>query len=444
VKTAARRQWLTLVLLTTALALNYMDRQVINILAQPIKVELHISDAALSFLSGTAFTLIYAFAAIPIARIADRFNRVTAVASAIAFWSVMTGLCGFALGYLPLLSFRLGVGLGEAGAIPASHSLISDHFDPTRRALAMGVYAFGLPAGTLLGLMLGGVVNDLAGWRWSFVAAAVPGLLLAVALRVLLRETPRGHSEPDAPVLQDMSLRQTLAGLSRNRPYWVVTIGCGASLLYVYVANAWFPAMLIRLHHMPVHQVGLQLGLFAGVGGGACTLVSGRIVQLLTGRIANPELWVAMGGLILSFPMYLLAVTSRSAPLALAGVAGQYALMYAWIGPSFAITQRLVPVHMRALASSLQIGGGAIIAQIFGPQLVGILSDAFGRTHGVEGLRDALLCVSVVSLLGAGLFFTAGLMLRGAGASGAVNAKSTFIAGGAPAPNPAGDPSCLL
>ena len=302
-KTAARRQWLTLVLLTAAFALNFMDRQVINILAQPIKTDLHISDTALSFLAGTAFTLVYAFAAIPIARIADRFDRVTVVASAIAFWSVMTGLCGVALGYLPLLLFRLGVGLGEAGGIPASHSMISDHFTPKRRALAMGVYAFGLPGGTLLGLMVGGVVYQLVGWRWTFVIAAAPGLLLALVIRSLLRELPRGHSEADGPAFESVSLGQTMAALSRNLPYWVVTLGCGAALLYVYVANAWFPAMLIRLHHMPVLQVGVALGLFAGIGGGACTLASGRIAQALTGRIGNPELWVAIVGLILSFPL---------------------------------------------------------------------------------------------------------------------------------------------
>lgn len=432
-KTAARRQWLTLVLLTTAFALNFMDRQVINILAQPIKTDLHISDTALSFLAGTAFTLVYAFAAIPIARIADRFDRVTVVASAIAFWSVMTGLCGVALGYLPLLLFRLGVGLGEAGGIPASHSMISDHFTPKRRALAMGVYAFGLPGGTLLGLMAGGVVYQLVGWRWTFVIVAAPGLLLALVIRSLLRELPRGHSETDGPAFESVSLGRTLAALSRNLPYWVVTLGCGAALLYVYVANAWFPAMLIRLHHMPVLQAGVALGLFAGIGGGVCTLASGRISQALTGRIGNPELWVAIVGLILSFPLYLLAVTSRSTPVALAAAGGVFTLMYAWIGPSYTITQRLAPVHMRALASSIQVGAGAIIAQIFGPQLVGILSDMFGRTHGVEGLRDALLCVSVTSLVGAGLFFASHRMLSRADRSHPGALKPTLIAGATPA-----------
>ncbi|HTK36783.1 MAG TPA: MFS transporter [Caulobacteraceae bacterium] len=410
-ETAARRQWLTLVLLTTAFALNYMDRQVINILAQPIKAELHISDTALSFLAGTAFTLVYAFAAIPIARVADRFDRVTVLTTAIAFWSVMTGLCGFALGYLPLLLFRIGVGFGEAGGIPASHSLIADHFDRKRRAFAMGVYAFGLPAGTLLGLMMGGIVNDLVGWRWTFVIAAAPGVLLALVVRGLLHELPRGHSEPGSAASENVSLKETMAILSRNLPYWVITLGCGAALLSVYVANAWFPPMLIRLHHMPVHQVGIALGLFAGIGGGASTLASGRIAQVLTGRVRNPEILVAVAGLILSFPLYLVAVTSHSTPIALAAMAGEFTVMYAWIGPSYAVTQRVVPVHMRALASSIQIAAGSVIAQIFGPQLVGILSDTFGRTHGVEGLRNALLCVSVVSLVGAGLFFASGLML---------------------------------
>ena len=432
-KTAGPRKWLTLVLLTTAFALNYMDRQVINILAQPIKADLHISDTALSFLAGTAFTLVYALAAIPIARIADRYNRVTVIAGSVAFWSVMTGLCGLAQAYVPLLLFRVGVGLGEAGGIPASHALISDHFDQKRRALAMGVYAFGLPAGTLLGLLIGGVVNDLAGWRWTFVIAAAPGFLLALAIRGLLRELPRGSAEDQPPTPDGLTQGQALAALSSNLPYVVVTLGCGASLLYVYVANAWFPAMLIRLHYMPVHQVGIALGLFAGIGGGVCTLACGRIAQALSGRVSDPELWVAAGGLILSFPLYLLAVASRSTPIALAAVAGEFTLMYAWIGPSYTITQRLVPVHMRALASSIQIGGGAIIAQIFGPQLVGVLSDVFGRTHGVEGLRYALLCVSATSLVGAGLFFAACMMLRRARTPGPTRLKSTSVVGATPA-----------
>lgn len=408
---APRKPWLLLTLVTAAFVLNYMDRQVINILAQPIKAELHISDTALSFLAGTAFTLVYAFVAIPIARLADRFDRINIISISVAFWSLMTAMCGFAQGYAPLLMYRVGVGLGEAGGIPASHSLISDHFGPQRRALAMGIYAFGIPAGTLLGLLMGGIINDWVGWRMAFVIAAAPGLILAVLIRLLLRETPRGQAELNPVVAVKVGLGETLKALSRNSAYWVITLGCGSALLFVYVSNAWFPPLLIRLHALPVHQAGIALGLFAGIGGGISTLASGKITEAVGKHFRNAELWVAVGGLLLTFPLYMISVWSRSTPLALAAMAGQFTLMYAWIAPSYAITQRVVPVHMRALASSIQVGAGALIAQIFGPQLVGFLSDHFSKTHGPEGLRYALISVSVVCLLGAGFFGGAGLML---------------------------------
>jgi len=189
---------LVLGLLVTAYTFNFIDRTIIATIGQAIKIDLKISDAQLGLLGGLYFALLYTLLGIPLARLAERFSRVNIIAGAILIWSGFTALCGGAASFLTLSAFRFGVGVGEAGLSPSAHSLISDYFEPKRRASALSVYSFGIPLGTMIGAVAGGWLAQNFSWRVAFVLVGLPGVLVAVALKLLVKEPPRGHSEPEA------------------------------------------------------------------------------------------------------------------------------------------------------------------------------------------------------------------------------------------------------
>ena len=186
-----------LVILTIVYTLNFIDRTILGIIGQPVKESLGITDNQLGLLTGLAFALLYTTLGIPIARLAERFSRVNIMAICITIWSAFTALCGLAPNFAAMLAFRVGVGVGEAGCSPPAHSLISDYFEPKQRASALSVFAFGIPMGGMLGAIFGGVIAQYLNWRLAFFIVGIPGVILAIAARLLLREPPRGHSEAD-------------------------------------------------------------------------------------------------------------------------------------------------------------------------------------------------------------------------------------------------------
>ncbi|HZZ30834.1 MAG TPA: MFS transporter, partial [Phenylobacterium sp.] len=188
---------LILFLLVTAYTLNFIDRTIIATLGQPIKDSLKITDTQLGLLGGLYFALLYTLLGIPIARLAERFSRVNIISAAIIIWSGFTALCGSAGSFAALAAYRFGVGIGEAGLSPPAHSLISDYYEPKKRASALSIYSFGIPLGTMIGAVAGGLIAKTFGWRAAFMVVGLPGVMVAIALKVLVKEPPRGHSEPD-------------------------------------------------------------------------------------------------------------------------------------------------------------------------------------------------------------------------------------------------------
>jgi MFS family permease len=404
---AEPKYWYVVVLLGAAYAANFLDRQIINILGQSIKEEMHISDAQLGLLTGTAFGIFYSLLGIPIARLADRVHRVNLITAALVVWSGFTALCGLSQGYLQLFAMRLGVGFGEAGGTPPSQSIISDYVPRRRRTLAFSVFNLGVPFGSFLGFLIGGYVNDWFGWRTAFLFAGLPGLLIAMLVKFTIREPVRGamegaRSAPDLP-----PLAQTLRQLLATSSYVPLAVGSTFGIFAVVVGGAWLPPMFIRVHGFSAHEIGQWLALCAGLGGGIGALGSGALGSLLRKRWPKGDMWLVVIATGMICPTLLVTVLSDNLVIALTAMFLFYVCMYCWMGPMSARIQQVVPIRSRSLAVGLMIFQSSVTAQAFGPPLVGWLSDVLMPQYGSGSLRIALAAASTTGLFGAFTYYLA-------------------------------------
>ena len=377
-------------LLVGVYVLNFVDRQILTILAKPIADELQFSDTQLGLLTGPAFALFYTVAGIPIARWADVGVRRSIIALALLIWSGMTALTAFAGNLTQLALARVGVGVGEAGCSPPAHSFISDLFPIERRATALAIYSLGIPIGASLGSLLGGWLGQLYGWRVAFLAVGIPGVLLALIVRFTLREPPR------AAVHGRDSVRQVFAFMLRRRSFVHLSIGASLHAFYGYGAASFIPVFLMRVHGFELGPLGTWLaaiGLTTGVLG---TYLGGAISD----RLAATEVrWymrvpaiASIVGLPFAFLFYLWPEGRTAILLSIPGAL----LGPIYLGPTFAMTQSLVRPDMRALASAILLFIINLIGLGLGPWFVGMLSDQLRPTYGVDSIRYALLGTVVV------------------------------------------------
>lgn len=378
---------------------NYVDRQILAILLEPIKQDLGVSDTQLGFLSGITFAIFYATLGVPIAMLADRTNRRNIVAAAITIFSTMTVLCGFVTSFLQLTLARIGVGIGEAGSSPPSHSMISDMFPPEKRAAAMGVYSLGINIGILIGFLLGGWVSQWYGWRAAFFLVGAPGVLIALLIRFTLKEPQRGHADGIAAAqagAEAPKFKEVWKLLWAQRSFRHIAFGCAMAAFGGYAGVTWIPAFLMRSYAMSPGEIGTWLALIIGFVGGAGTYAAGWLADRFGKRDVRWNMWVVSIIMFLCFPfaigMYLTADKYWALVLflipAFAGAA--------YIGPSLAITQGLVTLRMRAVASAVLFLILNLIGMGLGPQAVGFISDLYAPTYGPESLRYALLTVMFV------------------------------------------------
>jgi MFS family permease len=384
-------------LLLVVYIFNFIDRQILSILLEDIKEEIHLTDTQLGFLGGIAFALFYATAGIPIARWADRGSRRTIIALAVLVWSGFTALTGSAKSFAMLLTARIGVGIGEAGCSPPSHSLISDYFPVERRGTALSIYALGIPIGGALGMLIGAWVADLFDWRTAFVAVAVPGVVLAAVVRLTLREPERGRTEVEAPVDSGgESVGQVLRFLAGLRSFWHMSFAGALHAFVGYGAAYFVPSFFARVHEMGLAERGTWLAAI-GLVGVVGTFLGGWLGDRLAPRDMRWYLWVPGLATIAGVPIALGYYLSPDPYVALllfgipAGVAGP---MY--LGPSFAMTQTLVKPHMRAMASAILLFILNMIGLGIGPWFVGFVSDLLAPQYGDESLRWALVSIVCV------------------------------------------------
>lgn len=406
-KTAVRPH-LALFLLTVVYAFNFIDRQILVILQEPIKQDMGLSDTQLGLLSGFSFALVYVLAGIPIAYLADRGNRRNIIAIALTVWSGMTAISGLAQNYTHLLLARIGVGLGEAGGSPPSHSMISDYYAPEHRGKAMSFYSTGIYIGILFGFALGGILADELGWRMAFFVVGIPGVLFAGVLMLLLKEPVRGSWDAGADKNAKASFKETLTFLMTRKSFWYAALGTAMMSYKSYGNGNFMPSFLYRLHDMSLSEIGFTLALVSGVAGAVGTFMGGVVADKLGAKDKRWYLWTPMWGAIIALPLgiyVLLTLNTQSLIIALV-LSTVTSTLY--LGPCIAISHALVPPHMRAMTSAVLFFILNMIGLGLGPLLTGLLSDWFTAQHGVVGLRYAMLSSYILGSSAIILFFIAG------------------------------------
>jgi MFS family permease len=388
-------RWYVLAVLTVGYALNIADRFSISTLIEPIRLELHLSDSGIAFLTGVALALFYVTVGIPIAVLADRANRRNILAIAIGVWSGMTALCGMAQNYWHLLLARFGVGIGEAGGTPPSTSILADKFPAARRPMALTIFALGACLGAWLGSSVAGATAERSGWRAAFLVLGLPGLAVALIVWLTVREPERGQLDA-APAGAPGSLLASLRFIAAQRSALHLLVGGSIATLWSWGLMWWTPTFLQRSHHMTVGQAGELLGPMHLVAGTAGTLLAGWLMGRR--RAADPRhvsrllAWVAVVTTIPSIAAYWVDSEQAVTALLWIFVPG----VYFYIGPILGLLQNVVPAHMRATACAILLFTANVANLVIAPQAIGWLSDWFAGSFGAgqESLRWALLLLA--------------------------------------------------
>ncbi len=416
-------------LLLVIYILNFLDRQVVNILAEPIKLELGLADWQLGVLTGLVFAVFYTFLGLPIARLAERADRVKIISVAVGVWSFCTMACGLASNYALLLMARIGVGVGEAGCTPPAHSLISDYTPAEKRASAIAFYSMGIPLGSLAGMALGGLIADSYGWRAAFFVAGAPGVLLAILAWLTLPE-PRRNA-PSVKAADHPSVSDAIRELAGKPAFLWMSLAAAVNAMVAYGHLSFYGSFYLRVHAEGLQGlaetfnnvlgtqlgaigfVGLALGLLIGIFGAIGTFAGGQFADRFVARDARAFAGIPAIAAMIGFPPFLLAMLSGSTVMSLAALAIVTLLGSVWYGPVFASVQSLVQPRTRATASAVILFVINLIGLGLGPVIAGVASDIFAVQYGpVEGLRLALITVGVMGLLSIPAFYMASRTLR--------------------------------
>ncbi len=393
---------------------NFLDRQIVNILAEPIKADLGLSDTQLGLLAGPAFAVFYALLGIPIARYADKdgTNRVRLIALALAVWSAMTAVCGLAQNFVQLLFARIGVGVGEAGCTPAAHSLISDSVAPEKRSSAIAFYGLGVPIGSLLGLIIGGIVNDLYGWRIALMLVGAPGLLLALVVLFVMREPRHSRTAEAAAAVTRLSTGDAMREIFASRAFIYILIAASVTAFLGYGKGLWTISFFIRSHGLSTTEAGLSMAVVLGLAGVFGTWLGGKLADKFGARDKRHILTFPACGMALAAPILFLGYFVEDWRVAAALLVVPYILNSAYYGPAYGCVQGLVQPRARAVAASIMLFGQNLIGLGLGPFLFGVLSDALQPLAGQESVRWVLYGAAWLGLIPAFFFWRASLRLN--------------------------------
>ena len=362
--------------------LNFIDRALIGVVSEPIIQEFQLTDLEFGFLSGFGFALTYTLFGIPIARYAERFNRVRIIACSIILWSVMTALCGIAGSFISLLVFRIGVGIGEAGCTPPANSIIADYFPPRSRARAIAIYAMGVTLGGALAAAFGGPIADAFSWREAFIILGLPGIAVGFIVLFTVKEPPRGYSDPPGtPQLEKLGFAATLKKLSGNRSYWINTLAATIVAFVGYGISSFQVSFFVRIHELSISDVALQLILPISVSAAAGTFGGDFAIEKLSGRYPNAVAWVPGWSLIVSLPLYWIGFTTDSQSTALVMLIVAAFLHYTYLGSQYTIAQGVVDVKARATSIAILLFVVNLIGYGLGPLFVGAISDFLSGSY---------------------------------------------------------------
>jgi len=402
-----------LLVLTGVYTFNFIDRQILVILQESIKKDLGLTDTHLGMLTGLTFALFYATLGIPIARYADRSNRRNIVGISLIIWSLMTAVSGLVNNFVQLLIARIGVGIGEAGGSPPSHSIVSDYYPPHKRASALAIYSTGIYVGILFGYMIGGWIDENYGWRMAFFALGLPGVLYAMIVFLTVKEPRRGMSDKrlnndDAiPVRRSKDFLEVLTLLLKKKTFVFISLAAGFNAFVTYGIGNFFAPFLARIHHMETASIGIALGLVVGVGGITGTYAGGYFADRLGKRDIRWYLYVPILAGLVVVPFSITSFLHGDLTLVLACNAVATFLTAVYMGPSLAVIHNLVDAHTRALASAVFFLILNLIGMGLGPLSIGYISDLLSTDYGVESLRYAFMFSFIPGTISIILFYLA-------------------------------------
>ena len=409
---------LVLWLLLIVYIFNFIDRQIVNILAEPIARDLDLSDTQIGLMTGIAFALLYTVLGLPIARYSDRpsTNRIGLISVSLAVWSTMTALCGLAQNFYQLLLARVGVGVGEAGCTPAAHSLIADIVPKERRASALAFYALGIPIGTLLGMLIGGQLADRLGWREAFMVVGLPGIVLAVILMLVLRDPRRGAAmiaaRAAATAPRVLTNREALTAILGSRAFVLLLVAGTAASFLSYGKGTWITIFFQRTHGLSPGEVGFWFGIWGGAAGIAGTFLGGWIADRYGHTNRRHVLTAPAIGMAIAAPMSFAAFFATDWRIGLALLMIPTMLNALYYGPTYSSVQGLVRPEARALATAILLFCQNLIGLGLGPLFFGMLSDGIKPLVGDDSVRWVLYGSAWLGLIPAYFFWRCSLRLN--------------------------------
>ncbi len=406
----------TLWILLIVYIFNFIDRQIVNILAEPIARDLNLNDTQIGLMTGLAFALFYTALGLPIARYADRpaTNRPRLIAAALATWSAMTALCGLANNFIQLLLARIGVGVGEAGCTPPAHSLIADMVPAEKRSSALAFYALGIPIGTLLGMMIGGFLADWVGWRMAFLIVGLPGVALALLVWFGLRDPRQSHTIETLQqnAAHTMPMGAAIKSVIGSRAFVLLLAAGSAAAFLAYGKTTWTTIFFQRTHGLSPGEVGLWFGIINGAAGIFGTWFGGYLADRYGATNRRHVLTAPAMGMVIAVPLAFMAYQAQDWKIALALIAVPTLCNSLYYGPTYSAAQGLVPLRSRAIAAAVLLFFQNLIGLGLGPLFFGMLSDWLRPEFGDESVRYVLYGAAFLGLIPAFFFWRCSLRLN--------------------------------
>ncbi len=385
-KPRSTRPRLVLAMLLLVYIFNFVDRQILAILAAPIQQELGLSDRQLGLLGGIAFALLYSTLGVPLAWLADRTSRSWVVTGSLVLWSGFTALCGLATGFWQIFLARLGVGIGEAGGVAPSYAIISDSFPPRRRALALSLYSLGIPLGSAAGVLAGGYIAARIDWRMAFIAVGIAGMLVAPLVRLIVRDKTRA-----APVARKPAFATVARTLAGKPSFWLLSFGAASGSMIGYGLAFWLPSLMRRSFGLDLIATSHFLAGLLLIGGVGGIVAGGWLADRLGARDRAWFGYVPAIAYLASIPLFAGGIHGGDVRIAFALFLLPQALSYAWLGPVLSAVQHLVASPERATAAALFLLINNLIGLGGGIYALGALSDALTPLYGSDALRHAML-----------------------------------------------------
>lgn len=421
---------MVLALLVLVYTLNFLDRQILSILAPAIQAELHLSDTQIGLMRGVSFALFYSILGIPIAFMADRVNRTNLITIALTIWSAMTAVCGVATNFWQLFLARMFVGVGEAGGVAPAYSIISDYFEPKKRARAIAIYSLGIPIGSAIGLIFGAVIATIMDWRTAFIITGIIGIIFAPIFRILMKEPQRGANDRVGAKTAPAKINEVIATLASKPSFWTLSFGAAAASMMGYGIVAWLPAFFVRsygdnlisaMSWLPAYLIpkGAGVLLYAGYFYGIMYFVGGLIGMSLGGVISDKLGAKSKGAyaavpafaFLLSLPFFVLGTVTNNVGLAFFVYLVPTALGLVWLGPVTSAVQNIVPPNMRATAAALFLFVNSLVGIGLGDILIGFISDALKVHYAEESLRYSILSGTIFYVIAAALLLISAKLL---------------------------------